>query len=392
MSSDIITPQWISDDGQLRELCSRWEKLPVLAIDTEFIRVNTFYPQIGLLQVCDGEGSYLLDPLALEDWGAFRELLQAPEVLKVLHSCSEDLLVFKEYFDLIPGPIFDTQRAAAFLGMGYSISYQNLVSELLDIHVGKGETRSDWLRRPLSEEQKAYAALDVAYLPGMYAYLKEKLQERGQLEWLLAECEEMREIARQVEDEANWEDLYLSMGASWRLDRAQLAVLRRLSIWREQQARQQNRPRPWVARDADLILLAEEQPQSAAELRAMSGEKELSRDVLKQDPETLCRLIAEGREQSIPADAEAQGKPLSPDQRRRLKHCQAATKRVASETGIAVELLARKKQLIALLLAFDGPGVFEWPAELDGWRRALLEKPLLAALQPQEETAAGVDG
>lgn len=378
--SSITTPQCVTDDAELAELCERWQHETALSLDTEFIRVNTFYPQLGLLQVCDGKGSYLLDPLVLSDWAAFRDILEAPGIVKVLHSCSEDLQVFQEYFDLIPGPIFDTQRAAAFLGHGYSISYQNLVDEVLNIQVEKGETRSDWLKRPLTDEQLNYAALDVAYLPDLYEHLRQSLEQRGQLAWLEDECEQMREVARQVEDESYWEDLYLFMGASWRLEREQLPVLRSLSLWRERQARKLNKPRPWVAKDADLIVLAEQQPRDEQTLRALRGQYDLSRDLFKSDPEELLEVIRSGLEQRIAADAIPVGKPLTQGQRRRLKLCQAAVKQVARETGIAPELLARKKQLTGLLLHFDSTMQWSWPEEMGSWRRELLESALREAV------------
>ena len=178
MSAIAITieaPVYVTDNAVLATLCEQWQQLPLIALDTEFVRVDTFYPRIGLIQVGDGFKNYLLDPLVLNDWSGFIALLSNPAVTKVLHSCSEDLVVFKDFFKQLPTPLFDSQRAAAFLGFGYSISYQNLVKEVLDIEVSKDQTRSDWTRRPLTEDQCNYAALDVAYLPAITQFLKDKL-------------------------------------------------------------------------------------------------------------------------------------------------------------------------------------------------------------------------
>lgn len=375
--SSVLHPQLVTDDSELQRLCEHWGTLPVLSMDTEFIRVDTFYPQLGLLQVCDGQGSYLLDPLALEDWAAFRALLRNERITKVLHACSEDLLVFNEYFGLIPGPVFDTQKAAAFLGMGYSISYQNLVRELLGIEVDKGETRSDWLRRPLSEQQLHYAALDVAYLPAIHEQMSDRLTRNGHLQNLMDECEQMRVQATLTEDEGEWETLYLNMGAAWRLDRDQLAILRALSRWREREARRLNIPRPWVAKDSDLILLAQQAPADRQALRSLG---ELSRAAREVDPDVLLDLVEEGRRHPVPEEAVPAGQPLAPAQRKMLKRCQAAVREIAEEQGVAVELLARKKQLVTLLELAEHPE-WQWPNELGGWRRRLLEKPLRLLLE-----------
>lgn len=375
--ASVLEPQLITEDSDLRRLCEHWRTLPTLAMDTEFIRVDTFYPQLGLLQVCDGQGSYLLDPLELKDWDAFRALLRDDRITKVLHACSEDLLVFNEYFGVIPQPVFDTQKAAAFLGLGYSISYQNLVRELLGIEVDKGETRSDWLRRPLSKQQLHYAALDVAYLPAIHEQMRDRLVRSAHLQNLMNECEQMRMQAALTEDEQDWETLYLNMGAAWRLDRDQLAILRALSRWREREARRLNIPRPWVAKDSDLILLAQHAP---VDRQALRGLDELGRAARDVDPQVLLEIMEEGRRHPIPDDAVPAGQPLSPAQRKTLKRCQTAVREIADQQGVAVELLARKKQLVSLLALARKPG-WQWPDELGGWRRDLLEQPLRALLE-----------
>ncbi len=374
-SQDITTPLMITDNGSLHQLCVRWESLPFLALDTEFIRVNTFFPKLGLLQVCDNHRSYLLDPLRISDWGPFIEILKAESIVKVLHSCSEDLVVFHEFFGTVPGPVFDTQRAAAFLNFGFSLSYQNLVKLLLKIDVPKGETRSDWLRRPLSKEQLAYAALDVAYLPAVYQLLATQLDDKGRLQWLLADCEQMRLVSRAAAVEADWDDYYLSLGAAWRLNAEQLGVLRELCRWREVEARRRNKPRSWVAKDAELITIATAMP---ADMRALRLLADLPAALINYDGAVLLTLISAGRLR--PAVGDPLSKPLTPELRKSLKQCQAAVGRVAAEMQIAEELLARKKQLVSLLINYQEQGIICWPEDLAGWRREALELELSKTL------------
>ena len=374
-SEDITTPIMITDNGSLHQLCVRWKNLPFLALDTEFIRINTFFPKLGLLQVCDNHRSYLLDPLRISDWTSFIAIFNNENIVKILHSCSEDLVVFHEFFGTVPGPVFDTQRAAAFLNLGFSLSYQNLVKLLLQIEVPKGETRSDWLRRPLNQDQLAYAALDVAYLPAVYQLLVSGLRDKGRLQWLLADYEQMRLVSQAAAIEADWDDYYLSLGAAWRLNTEQLGVLRELCRWREIEARRRNKPRSWVAKDAELITIATAMPIDMKSLRML---KDLPAALLNHGGSALLPLISAGRLR--PAVGDPLNKPLTSEMRKSLKRCQAAVGRVAAEMEIAEELLARKKQLISLLINTEERGAISWPEDLAGWRRDALEAELSKAL------------
>lgn len=169
--------QWIRDDASLAQQCREWRTQPYLALDTEFMRVDTFYPAAGLVQVGDGRQEWLIDPLLIQDWSPFAELLEDERVVKVLHACSEDLEVFLRLTGSLPVPLFDTQLAAAYLGMAHSMGYSKLVKEVLDIDLPKDETRSDWLQRPLTEMQMRYAADDVQHLAQVYLALDARLSE-----------------------------------------------------------------------------------------------------------------------------------------------------------------------------------------------------------------------
>lgn len=378
--TDFPAPELVADNARLAQLCQHWRTLPSLALDTEFIRVSTFYPRAGLIQVGDGQGCFLLDPLSIDAWQPFIDILMATDIVKIMHSCSEDLVVFNYFYDCMPGPIFDTQKAAGFLGHGYSISYLNLVLHIAGVELSKGETRSDWLKRPLSENQIKYAALDVAYLPRLYQELSAALAREGKLDYLREECERMRQISLAAENPDNWPDLYLSMGAAWRLNARQLGALRDLSMWRERVSRQRDKPRSWVARDADLITLAQALP---ADRPALTRIPDLNRNIYQQDADALLAII---RDSEPVADAIAdnlEGAPMSQAQRAMLKRCQQAVRAVAAETGIAEELLARKKQLVTLMhmnrhagQQGDADRGLQWPEDLAGWQRSLLATPL----------------
>lgn len=384
MSVDIKF-EYVSENGRLNTLCEQWMTRDILALDTEFMRISTFYPKAGLIQVGDHDNNYLLDPLTLTDWNAFIDVLQCPGVTKVLHSCSEDLVLFYRIFKCIPQPLFDTQKAAAFLGYGFSISYLNLVLKLLNIVLEKGETRSDWLQRPLSDQQLKYAALDVAHLPEVHDLLKAQLQQKSFLEFFEADCARLRDAAINAENEAGWQDIYLAMGASWRLDRRQLGALKPLCVWREQVARARDKPRSWIARDADLIQIVEKMP---ADRQALNQLKDMNRNLYQQDADQILKIIADSSPVSEQDADLVEGLPLTQVQRAQLKRCQQQVEKVSEQTGIAVELLARKKQLVQLIHlnpSAAGHSQVIWPAALEsGWQKPLLADSLAKVLVHHE--------
>lgn len=373
----IEAPVYVRDNAVLAALCEQWKQLPFIALDTEFVRVDTFYPRVGLIQVGDGMKNYLLDPLVLTDWTDFIALLANPAVTKVLHSCSEDLVVFKDFFQQLPTPLFDSQRAAAFLGFGYSISYQNLVKEVLGVEVSKDQTRSDWTRRPLTEEQCNYAALDVAYLPAITQFLKDKLVQTQRSEWAEDEFAQMLAGAAPEADSATWQDYYLNLGGAWRLDAKQLAALQRLCQWREHEARDRNKPRSWIAKDAELIAIASAMPN---DLSALASVADLPRPMVSRDGEKIVSIIRAPHEGPAPRP-ELTEQPLNTEMRKALKVCQSVVRDLAEKLGIAPELLARKKQLMPLIYAAHVTQDFVWPEGLAGWRQTLLEDSLRKALK-----------
>ncbi len=372
----ITPPVYVTDNDVLAQLCQQWLQLDLIALDTEFVRVDTFYPRIGLIQVGDGENNYLLDPLQIDQWDCFIELLNKPSVLKVLHSCSEDLVVFKEFFKQVPTPMFDSQKAAAFLGYGYSISYQNLVKEVLSVEISKDQTRSDWTKRPLTEEQCNYAALDVAYLPEITRFLQEQLIKIGRADWLAQECEQMLALASPEAVQVAWRDYYLTLGGAWRLGTPELEALQRLCEWREGEARRRNKPRNWIAKDAELLAIANALPSDQT---ALSAIPDLPRPLVNRDGAKVLELVAAAH--SGPAvQAELVEQPLSAQMRKTLKQCQAVVRAAAEKLDIASELLARKKQLLPLIGLAERNSDFDWPEELGGWRREYLEAPIRKVL------------
>jgi len=371
----------IDSNEALAESCAHWSTCQALALDTEFMRVSTYYPKVGLIQISDGKQITLVDPLKIEDWSPFKALLADESVARVLHSCSEDLLVFFAFTGMLPVSVFDTQIAAALLGEGLSLSYQNLVIKRFNIELPKSETRSDWLQRPLTPEQLEYAALDVAYLVETCEQQQESLASLGRDSWITEECERMK---RQYDTEftGDFSLYYQNFKAAWQFSAQRLAALQKLAAWREERARKRDKPRNWILKDTALYAIAASMCTSRAQLAAID---DVSDNFIRHEGDQVLELVSQAR--SLPeADCpEPLPKPLNSSAKQKLKAAQARVEAIAGELGLAPELLARKKTLLALMHASkpqhsDNNEPLEIPDELQGWRKPLVLDALLEIL------------
>lgn len=335
-----------------------------LALDTEFMRERTYFPQLALLQCADADGRILLlDPLDAGMREPLAALVGGADAL--MHSASEDLVAFRHALGVLPRTLYDTQIAAAFAGLGPGVGYSALMKALLGVELAKAETRSDWLRRPLSAQQLAYAADDVRHLHAAVEALDERLQARGQRERALADMARMLEAAREDRDDPQ---PHLSMRPAAQFDRPAQARLRRLLRWRDATARRKDLPKRWLL-DNDLALtLARRPPGDATSLAALL---ESARSA-KRLAEEIGALLA------APMDDDEATMPLATDTERadraRLKALQAVVAERAAALDLPEGLLCARRHLESLLA--DGG----WPSGLEGWRREVLEAPLRRAL------------
>lgn len=376
MAIDI---HWITDDASLAQHCADWCSLPFVALDTEFMRVDTFYPIAGLLQVSEGQRAYLIDPLLIGDWAPFAELLQNPAVVKVLHACSEDLEVFLRLTGSLPTPLFDTQLAAGYLNLGFSMGYSRLVQAVLNIELPKGETRSDWLQRPLSATQVSYAAEDVLHLAEVYAALKAQLSAQ-KYAWVLEDGAELvSNQGRESDPDEAWRDAKLA----WKLSRQQLAVLKALCAWREREARARNQPRNRIIREHSLWPLARTQPDNLVSLARI---EDMHPKTVRQDGEFILKLIQQAAATPAADWPEALPEPLPLEASALLKKLRAIGQREGERLNIAPELMLRKKTLEALLKSGYPKGPYQLPDALRGWRRELMGQALLDCLAAAGDT------
>ncbi|MEH6388616.1 MULTISPECIES: ribonuclease D [Pseudomonas] len=362
---------FIDRNEVLAEWCERWLKLPYVAVDTEFVRTETFYPIAGLIQIGDGQHAYLIDPLAITEWAPLVELLGAPGVIKVFHSCSEDLEVFHHLCGVVPQPLFDTQLAAAYLGMDFSMGYSRLVKALLDIELAKDETRSDWLQRPLSPTQLQYAADDALHLAQIYELMAPRIDAAGLTSWLLSDTAEQGSHVGVLQDP---DQAYRGIKQAWRLKPDELAILKLLAAWREREARQRDQARNRILRESAMVPIAQRQPDS---LQTLSRIEDMHPRSVRHDGEMVLELVRQG--QAIPPSEWPQPlpEPLPPDANRLLKSLRKIGQRHAVKLNIAPELMLRKKVLEAIVRTGYPAGPYSLPDELNGWRRELMGAELL---------------
>ncbi|WP_434524977.1 ribonuclease D [Photorhabdus asymbiotica] len=367
--------QLITTDAQLQQVCERAKEYAKIALDTEFVRTRTYYPQLGLIQLYDGEQLSLIDPLNITNWQPFRELITNPQILKFLHAGSEDLEVFLNAFQCLPEPMIDTQVLAAFIGHPLSCGFAALVAEYIHVELDKSESRTDWLARPLSEKQCEYAAADVYYLLPLADILITATTQAGYMEAVIGECELISQRRREI---LAPECAYKQIGNICQLRPQQLACLKMLAAWRLNQARERNLAVNFVIREENLWQVARYMPTSLAELDALG----LSGQEIRCHGRRLLAMVAES--ENIP---ESECPPPvtnlidQPGYRKAFKDIKALISQVSEQHKFNSELLASRRQINQLLSAhWKLKQLNGKPELLSGWRGGLLAEPVAEIL------------
>jgi ribonuclease D len=271
---DIV---YIDTNEALALSCDTIRLSKVLCIDTEFHRETTYYPELALIQISDGETTCCIDPLSITDFTPFVALLTNPLITKVLHASGQDLEIFNHLFNTLPSPMFDTQIAAGLLGYGDQIGYAALIKKEIDINIDKSQSRTDWLKRPLNRDQLLYAASDVYYLAKAYPKMVAKLDSLNRLEWLHGDFSALCLPAKYIVDTNH---IWKKVKGNQKLNGIQLAILQALAAWREEKAQQRNRPRRRILPDDALIDIARLKPDSTDKIRRM---RSLNKTRLNED-------------------------------------------------------------------------------------------------------------
>ena len=339
INSSANTPFWVTSNQGLADMCAELQN-SALAIDTEFTRRTTYYAKLALIQIAADDKRILIDPLGIDDWEAMRSLFSSTHN-KIFHAALEDLEVFRTDIGLLPSPLFDTQIAAAFCGLGDSLSYAALVELLHGVQLSKAETQSDWMLRPLSESQVGYALDDVEWLQQIEQELTARLEETGKLAWMQNYCQR---TIQQMTEEVNPKLAYLRLKGNWRLTKDQLRVAAHICAWREISARNLDKPKSWIIRDPVILEVARQKPKNISELENRAGlAPESVRRYGRQLMGEIETAFAEAPEVKAPPQ------PLDASKRASLKTLQQSVEALATENKMANRLIASKSDLEDLI-------------------------------------------
>ena len=358
-------PVMVESAGQLQQAIETWLGCEVIGIDTEFVRERTWRAELGLVQLSDGERVWLVDPLKTGPLHPLAALLEDKNIVKILHAPSEDLDVLFYTTGAVPEPLFDTQIACAMLGESLQMGYHKTVEWLLGVIVDKGETRSNWCKRPLRPAQLHYAALDVILLPMMHRQLLTRLQDLGRENWLAEDC---ARLLRKAQTPADPEQSWKRINGNGRLDGTSLAILQLLATWRDKEAERRNMARGFVIKDTALLTIANQQPAS---LDALSELDVWHPKAIQRNGHNLIAIIDQILEQGITAQAPDM---LQPEHRKLMSDMRRLVLGKATELAVDPALLASKRELESLILSPQGEPL---PERFLGWRKDIITDELI---------------
>lgn len=372
-------PEIITTQAELEAACVRWREAGLFAFDTEFIRDDTYDAILCLIQVTvDGEAT-LVDPTCDLELAMFWELLLDPNVTTVVHAGKEDCELCLRRTGQPPRNVFDVQVAAGFAGHGYPLSLVRLVEQLLDRRLSKGQTLTDWSRRPLTPAQVRYAVDDVIYLPRLHRRLVDDVKQLGRSQWLADELqgfEDARFYQAPPEEQAH------KLKGSKRLDGLGLLVLARLVEWRHRWAKSRNRPIRALMRDDILVEIARRRPEHESDLEVMRGFPQARNRKVVQE---LLAVITDAMQTPRGEWPQPyQHREDSPLDIAALDLLSAVTQAICYEERLSRNLLGGTQRLRELLDHVAGVTAAR-PLLLTGWREQFIGRRLVQILEGRSE-------
>jgi ribonuclease D len=363
----------ITTTAALADLCSRLAKSEFVAVDTEFMRENTYWPELCLVQIANTEEAAAIDPLAdgIDLTPLLDLLCENEDVLKVFHAGGQDVEIVYNLTGKTPHPIFDTQIAMMAISQSEQIGYANLVESWLGFTVDKGARFTDWSRRPLTDRQIEYAIGDVTHLSVIFPKILKKLIKTGRGAWLDAEMDRLADPANYAND----------AGEAWQRIRAPsrnttvLGRLKALAAWREQEAQHKNIPRGRIMRDETLADLASHPPKQQGDLVKVRGLSSAWKD------NDIGKRLMKCLDGAVPLDPDEmpdkpkRGAPLGKEGVLVADLLKLLLKIRAREIDVAARLLTRGDEMEAL-----AAGVRDLPV-LKGWRWEVFGKDALALVE-----------
>jgi ribonuclease D len=351
---------WIDRSDALPALARTLETQESIGVDTEFLRERTFFPKLCLLQIKAGAHIYCVDTLKIGSLDPLLPVLTSPAVRKVIHAARQDLEAVYLTGRRVISPVFDTQIAAACIGLKPQVGYAELVKTLLEVTIPKGQTRTDWSKRPLTREQLEYAADDVLYLGEIASRLAERLRTLKRERWVTEDCLALEDRRLYEPDPAQ---AWARLRGVAQLAPSARARAKTIAIWREQEARERDLPRAWILSDASLFSIA--QGDSVHSLN----------DELARKLNAALDAASRNSADLDPTDLEP-GQDLrpTPEQKALIERLAKIVDARAAELEVNAEILAPRGELKALAM-----GRRESHA-LSGWRREEIGLRLLEAI------------
>lgn len=365
----MTSSQYIDTPEQLAEFCDSIKNVPWLAIDTEFQREKTYRSILALIQIATPDVVAIIDPLAC-DINPLLDVLYDESILKIFHAARQDQEIFYDLRGKPLSPVFDTQIAAPILGHPEQAGYGRLVEDILGVQLGKAHSRTDWIRRPLSEDQITYAADDVIYLAQLYPLLQQQLLEKDRLTWLAPAFADLCKAALYSNPpELAWKRIR----AAKKLKGASLSILQALAHWREAQAQTKNIPRGWLIKDEILIEICKLKPASIKVLSSIRG---ISDKFSDKYGDTIIQMVVDAIEQKpSPQGALNKAKKITEKEEALTDLLMAQVRLKAAITGVNPTSLTSRKELLQLI---RGERDIEL---LTDWRKDMVGKDLITTLE-----------
>jgi ribonuclease D len=358
---------WVDRQEELPGLARTLESQSLIGVDTEFLRERTFFPKLCLLQLSAGGDIWCVDTLRGGSLEPLVNSLTAPQTRKVIHAARQDLEAFYLTTKRVISPVFDTQIAAGCIGLKPQVGYAELVKTLLEVTIPKGQTRTDWSKRPLTPEQLEYAADDVLYLGELAQRLTATLRELGREHWAEEDCAALQNPRLyEPEPALAWERL---RGIA-QLDPKPRARAKLLAVWREKLARERDLPRAWIIPDPALFAVAQANPVSRSALGALNAMPPHFNDGFAA---SLLQALHDDSSGAIDLNPGQDTRPTA-EQKELAQRLGKIVDSRALELKISAEVLAPRGELKALAM-----GKRDTDA-LSGWRRGEIGERLLAAL------------
>jgi ribonuclease D len=392
-----VSHETITSPAQLADFCDRLARADRIGIDTEFVSEDTFRPELCLVQVATAQTLAVIDPFRAGDLTIFWRTLAGGEHTTIAHAAREELNFALLACGRPPGNLFDTQIAAGFCSNEFPASYGSVVGKFLDARPGKGEQRTDWRRRPLTEEQVDYALEDVRYLLPLHQAIDRRLKRFGRLDWLAEEMQTWTAEVRQARERPRWRRVSGIGSLSPRC----LAIVRELSHWRQQQAEHRDVPPRRVLRDDLIVEIAKRKSDSVDRIRGIRG---IQRNVRRETIDDIARCVRRGLEADL-GDLERRGPDSMPSQLNVLgQFLSPALSSICRSANVATSLVGTAsdvRDLIAYRLGFSSADADEllpvlargWRAELVGHliEELLVGKKSIRIVDPLSEHPLGFD-